>query len=390
MTPATGDAVTCPLCRAGAQVSVLHLSGLPGLCNAFWPTEDSARSAPRGDIDLRFCPACGLLHNAGFVEGLASYSPEYENSIHFSAVFQDYIDELAARLVERYDLRGKEIVEVGCGSGDFLAAICRLGDNRGTGYDPSHDPARAADSGGRVTISADPYPLEGTTAQFVTSRHVLEHVPDPAALVAAVRASLGDRSDAVVYFEVPDATHMLEAAAIWDVIHEHCSYFTEQTLVWLFRRAGFEILASGRSLGDQYLWVEARPVPIPAEPPVPPDTSETAALVQRFRQDFESIVEGWRDRLHTIDPGRIAVWGAGAKGVMFLNLVDPASTIRRVVDINPHKQGRHLPVCGQRIEAPQSLADDPPAAVVVMNPLFTEEIRRALADHGVQADLLPA
>lgn len=384
------DTSTCPLCGAGAQVPVLHLNGMPGLCNAFWPSEDSARGAPRGDIDLRFCPTCGLLHNAGFVEGLASYSPEYENSIHFSPVFQGYIDDLATRLVNRYDLRGKEIVEIGCGSGDFLAALCRIGDNRGVGYDPSHDPSRAAESGGRVTISADPYPLHGTTARFVTSRHVLEHVPDPAGLVSAVRASLGDRDDAIVYFEVPDATYMLEEAAIWDVIHEHCSYFTRQTLVWLFERAGFEVLDAGRSLGDQYLWIEARPVPVPTVAPPPPDTSEVAALVRRFQADFGAIVDGWQEKLAAMDPARVAVWGAGAKGVMFLNLVDPASTIRRVVDINPHKQGRHLPVCGQRIEAPGSLTTDAPAAVVVMNPLFTEEIRRALAEHGIDAELLPA
>lgn len=385
-----GAARPCRVCGAGDQLAVLHLDEVPALCCSLWPTEEAARQAPRGVIDLRFCGRCGLLYNAGFSSETASYSPEYENSIHFSPLFQDYIEGQAKHLVERYDLRGKEIVEIGCGSGDFLAALCLLGDNRGIGYDPSHDPARAADSGGRVMVSTDPYPLEGTSAQFVVSRHVLEHMEDPAGLVTAVRRSLGDRTDAVVYFEVPDAMYMLEASAIWDVIHEHCSYFTEPTLRWLFERCGFETIETGRSFGGEYLWIEARPAAAPAGDPAPPDVTAVVLPVQDFGRTYRRTVEQWRQRLAGLGPGRIAVWGAGAKGVMFLTVVDRDRAVRRVVDVNHHKRGRHLPVTGQPVVAPADLEGDPPDAVVVMNPLYTDEIGRSLAEYGIDVPLLPA
>ncbi len=378
----------CPLCRKATTARVLHVERVPALCNVFWPTEEAARAAPRGDIDLRFCDACGLLHNAAFDQQLVLYSPEYENSIHFSPVFQGYIDELARRLVDRYDLHGKDIVEIGCGNGDFLTSLCLLGDNRGVGYDPSHDPARAPASDGRVRISADPYPDEGVTADLVSSRHVLEHLPDPGSLVSSVRTSLGDRRGGIVYFEVPDATYMLEEAAIWDLIHEHCSYFSAPTLFWLFGRAGFEIIEVGRSLGDQYLWIEARPGPLPAGGPPLPDITALEKLLADFADTFTSTVEGWKERVAGLDSDRVAVWGAGAKGVMFLNLVDPEGRIRHVVDINPHKHGRHVPGTGQRIVGPADLAGDPPEHVIVMNPLFAEEVRATLAGVGVRADVL--
>lgn len=366
---------------------MLHVQGVPALCNVFWPTEESARAAPQGDIDLRFCGACGLLHNAAFDQERVLYSPEYENSIHFSPVFQGYIDELARRLVDRYDLHGKDIVEIGCGSGDFLASLCALGANRGVGYDPSHDPARAPATDGRVRISADAYPLQGVTADLVSSRHVLEHLPDPGGLVSSVRSSLGDHHAGIVYFEVPDATYMVEEAAIWDLIHEHCSYFAAPTLAWLFERAGFEIVDIGRSLGDQYLWIEARPGPVPATAALP-DITAIEKLLGEFADTFASTVAGWKERLGDLDPGRVAVWGAGAKGVMFLNLVDPEGRIGHVVDINPHKRGRHAPGTGQRIVGPADLAEDPPEHVIVMNPLFSEEIGARLRQQGVQAEVL--
>jgi len=42
--------------------------------------------------------------------------------------------------------------------------------------------------------------------------------------------------------------------------------------------------------------------------------------------------------------GKVALWGAGAKGATFANLLDPeCSLLDCVVDINPNKQGRFIP-----------------------------------------------
>jgi hypothetical protein len=41
-------------------------------------------------------------------------------------------------LIERYDLYGKDIIEIGCGQGEFLTLLCELGGNRGVGFDPAY------------------------------------------------------------------------------------------------------------------------------------------------------------------------------------------------------------------------------------------------------------
>ena len=63
-------------------------------------------------------------------------SLDYESSQAFSPRFIEYAKELAIRLIDRHGLRGKDIVEIGCGAGDFLALICALGGSRGVGIDP--------------------------------------------------------------------------------------------------------------------------------------------------------------------------------------------------------------------------------------------------------------
>jgi hypothetical protein len=64
--------------------------------------------------------------------------------------------------------------------------------------------------------------------------------------------------------------------------------------------------------------------------------------------------------------------------------------IDRVVDINPHKRGKHLAGTGQRIVAPADLAADPPDIVVVMNPVYRDEIAADLAGRGLTPELVAA
>ncbi len=65
-----------------------------------------------------------------------AYGPRYENSFYVSPRFRDYAAPLVEHLITTYDLHNKVIVEIGCGQGDFLRALCESGDNRGYGYDP--------------------------------------------------------------------------------------------------------------------------------------------------------------------------------------------------------------------------------------------------------------
>jgi hypothetical protein len=86
------------------------------------------------------------------------------------------------------------------------------------------------------------------------------------------------------------------------------------------------------------------------------------------------------------------IWGAGAKGVMFLNLlqVTAGSGVDWVVDINPRKHGNFVPVMGQRIIGPDCLLQSPPDLVIVMNPEYEREVRAMINDLGIGCDVVSA
>jgi len=81
--------------------------------------------------------------------------------------------------------------------------------------------------------------------------------------------------------------------------------------------------------------------------------------------------------------------GRSAKGVIFLNVLGlDAGTVPLVVDINPRKQGRHVPGTGQRVIAPTALRAHGVRSVLVMNPNYAEEIRGQLQAENLDPELI--
>ena len=370
---------------------IVSVSDVPVFCNVLYSSRSEALGAPVGDIELVGCERCGLLYNRAFDEAKVAYSPDYENSLHHSAAFQRFATELVERLVGTYDLRGTTVVEVGAGSGDFMAMLCEHGDNRGIGYDPSHDPERAATvASDRITIVPEPYPADRPVeGRLVYSRHVFEHLTDPVGVLLGIRQSVQRRNDVVLYLEVPDATYMLEAPAVWDLIYEHPLYWTEATLRTTARRCGFAPKDSGRSFADQYLWLDAGAGIVDADAfPSTADLERCRAASAVFGTQVRDLVDRWDGRLAELAArGPVAMWGAGSKGVSFLSLIADPGLVTAIVDLNPHKHGRFTPVGGSPVIGPEALAADT-AVVLVTNPLYVDEVTSDLADRAIGAEVV--
>ena len=389
--------VVCPVCGSARGSVFAEMRQVPVHCNVLWPTREGALGAPRGDVRLAFCGECGHVFNTAFDPGLMEYTQLYENSLHFSPRFQKYAESLAARLVDQYDLRGKDIIEIGCGKGEFLTLLCELGGNRGVGFDPSYEPDRSDGQGGaQITFIQDFYSEQyaGYEADFICCRHVLEHIQEPIEFLTSVRRAVVNRPKTVVFFEVPNALSTLRDLAIWDIIYEHPSYFCPSSLAHAFRWSGCDVQDLGQAFGGQFLYVEALPgqeelgVGSVSEDAV----QEVARDVEAFGDRYRSKRATWRRNLQRLAEAgqRTAVWGAGSKGVTFLNTVPMAEQIEYVVDINPHKAGMYVAGTGQEIVPPDALRHHSPDVVIVMNPIYTGEIQEHVSKLGVTADLLPA
>ncbi len=376
---------TCRACGSRALRPLVFRAGVPLHQNRLASTRAEALGSPRGDLDLAACTGCGLVFNRAFRAELLAYGPGYENDQTASPLFAAHVDERIAAMVAD-GVRGREVLEVGCGSGDFLRRLCRAGENRGLGFDPV---ARGGsfDDGGGVRIEARHFPAAPLPRPMdvALSRHVVEHLAEPVAFLALVRRSLGSNPDGRLYLETPGLEWILENAAIWDLFYEHAAYFGERSLRNAIALAGLRVVACERVFGGQYLWIVAAPADSSIQ--IDPPSTEDLALLDRFAARVESDTEHWRERVGAwAAEGDVAVWSAGAKGATFLHLVDPErASIRLAVDVHPGKQGRFVAGTGHAVVAPDLASLDGVRTVVVMNPNYRDEVERTIATIGLAA-----
>lgn len=366
---------------------------MPALCNAPRPTATEACAVARGNIELVACRRCGHVYNAAFDASRITYAPGYENSLLFSPTLREYAEQQAADLIDRYALHGREAVELGCGDAGFLELLAARG-ARCTGYDPSAG-GDSTTAGGVTIIARDFSAAVGPlAADLVLCRHVLEHVEAPVEFLSTVRASLSRGAQTGIFFEVPNALATLRDLAIWDIVYEHPSYFWRGSLRAAFVAAGFRVEHVEETFGGQFLTAHARTATGPAaEPGV--DSAEVRALMpllDAFAAAYRDKREFWLKELARLASAgrRAVVWGAGTKGVMFLNIFSAADCLDAAVDVNPRKRGLFVAGSGHPIVAPEDLARRRPKAVIVMNPAYAGEIGRRCRELRLDVEILAA
>ena len=391
----TGNAVSCRACESADAQVFFEIPAAPVLCNVLCPTREAALAVPRAAIHLAYCRSCGLVFNAAFDEAAISYQAEYENALHFSPTFQRFAEQLVERLVERHDLFDKDLLEIGCGSGEFLAALCDRGRNRGLGFDPGHDPARAARATvGTMSVRSEPLAAQHTQTpvDFLCARHVLEHISRPVEFLRELRGRIDGGRRPRYYIEVPNVLYTLRDLGIWDIIYEHCSYFTPRSLARAVERAGFGCEEVLEVYDGQFVSIEGELTGTGRTAMIPGPTDEQIEdLTDRLSAHYRTKLAEWRERLRELSDqkGCAVVWGAGSKGVTFLNATEAScDTVPAIVDLNPRKRGKFVVGTGQPIIGPDDLASFDVSMVVVMNASYLQEIRTILLRLGVDAPLV--
>jgi SAM-dependent methyltransferase len=388
---------SCPTCGAGGLQVFHEQHDIPVHSVRLLRTREEAVALPRGSLRLGFCAECGFITNTAYDPAPQDYGQSYEETQGFSPTFSRWADDLARRWVERYDLEGKEVLEIGSGKGEFLISMIEHGAGRGVGIDPSFLEDRVASpAADQITFIKDYYSERygHLTGDAVVCRHTLEHIHPTGDFMRLVRRSLNGNGDTVVLFELPDVGRVLREIAFWDIYYEHCSYFTPGSLARLYRLAGFEVLDLAIEYDGQYILIEGRPANERrnGRHTLEEDPAEVADDVRRFAADFAATRAAWRERLALAraDGRRAVIWGGGSKGVSFLTTLGIADEIDFVVDVNPHKQGMYMAGTGHRVVAPEFLLEHRPDLVIAMNPIYVREIAAELSSHGVDADLVAA
>ncbi len=379
----------CPACFSGNTENFYFQQEIPTNSCVLFKSKEQALNCRKGDLELKICHNCGLIFNSLFEPDTQKVDREYESSQSFSGSFNTFANSLAGELIEKYSVERKNIIEIGCGRGEFLELICDKGQNTGVGIDPLSDGKQ--NEKGNVTYLKEYYSPTHMELEsdLICCRHTLEHIQNCGEFVKLIRHNLNGSNNTVVFFEVPDVERILEEGAFWDVYYEHCNYFTVDSLEGLFVRIGFRPVEIYKAYDGQYIISIFKPSEENAGSKI-----KARQFIEQKAEDYESKVEEnidrWRGIIENFEVrgDKTVIWGASSKTVGFLSALGIKDEIEICVDINPYKQGMYVPGTGQKIVKPRFLKKYKPDKVIIMNPVYYQEIKKDLENMGLSTHLL--
>jgi SAM-dependent methyltransferase len=342
----------CPVCGRTAHSDVLQLSD-------FQFFTDSATVPKRVNLQQVQCRHClTLFQNPCFTEqGFAQLFAEAGMS--YGSTTLRPVEQSEWLNVRQLLQPGTVLLDVGCYEGHFLS---QLPDHlvlqgvdidaqaiaRGRARQPSLELVHSAFD--RFALSRPP--------QVITMFHVLEHLPDPVAVLRRLREVSSD--DARLVVEVP----VLEWGGTNDINGffsvQHITHFSRQTLVNALALGGWQLQEACKIEGYNGYRVLATKAdqPCAAGSIEAGHTGDVAALHEVLRRWYEAQ-QAVESKLTTLDgQQQIVVWGAGLHTEFLYQCTNLFRTAQRrfvLVDSDTLKQGRSWR--GIAIHAPGTLAD---------------------------------
>ena len=318
---------------------------------------EAARNAQTANVKLMLCHHCSFIFNANFDANIMNYDDQYQNEQSHSFYFQSFLDEIIELFLVK-NFREKKIVEIGCGKGYFLKKLQKNGFDV-TGFDPAYE-------GDSPYIIKDYFSDKHSdlNADLIVLRHTFEHIKNPLRFLHSIGSAVGYRG--MIYIEIPDFRWILKKRAFWDIFYEHCNYFTLKSLGSVFQKS-----EQGSLFSNQYMYLISDLSDL-REQAKPNTTSHLYNLSTPQLKKQLNFYQGF-----VWDHPGMLVWGAGAKGSTFVNLMDPnREYISCVIDINPKKQNRYIAKTGHKIFSPKALYDFRERDILVMNENYYEEIKK--------------
>jgi hypothetical protein len=378
------DEVGCPVCGEKDIWSFFEAANVPVRDGLLWDSAQEAAAAPTGDLRLSVCRTCFYIGNEDYRPDTAG-SGRCDFSLQHSPSFRRFVRALSARLIERYRLKNTTVLDVGSGDGFFLRTICSMGRNSGVGIEPGFvqetNPDRTV-----KTIRDRFSETQAARTRFglIACRHVLSEIDQPKELLVSIRRGIRNPA-CLVYLEVPNAAHTFGQRLFWNLVYEHRSWYLPAGLMNLCQVAGLEVQDVRACWKREYLSAVAVRASGSSRRR---RTFVTASLesLQSFRTEWARTVEQWQARLAAWRRSgvRVVAWGAGARAVTFAGSFDCRGVIDTVVDINPIRWGKYLPVSAIRVAAPPFIQTFKPDVILITNPTYTSEIQAQVARLGVR------
>ncbi len=218
-------------------------------------------------FEINECLNCEVLFTHPIPEPEVLYSKYYksENYLSHNKKSSDLFSA-AYRVVQKINIRmklnlvekankssKKKILEIGAGTGDFLAACQRRGWNC-FGVEPSAQASVVAQEFNKLKLHSSISEVGERNFSVIALWHVLEHIPDLSDTILKLNNLLTDNGKLII--AVPnhnsfDAKHYNQYWAGYDV-PRHLYHFSKKSLPLIMEEKGFQLIKTRPMVFDSF------------------------------------------------------------------------------------------------------------------------------------------
>lgn len=361
----------CLLCGSPLAEAdrIFSCADMPGSAQDI-PSKEELDNDHGIDLTLVQCKYCGLVQ---IPTEPVHYYKKVIRAGGGSATMVALRNQQYSDLIKQFNLYGKKILEVGCGRGEFLR-IWKNYDVRAVGIEYDAELViKAREEGLEVYKAfAENAVTELPEAPFdaFVQFNFLEHQPHPNAMLQCIYNNLTE--EGVGLITVPSLEYILQNG-YYELIKDHIAYYSKETLQFLFRKNGFEVIDYQTVNRDTHaITVRKRQL------------QDTAVWQESFKKLKNELLEHVNNYL--AQGKKVAVWGASHQGFALLSSLDLGNKISYIIDSATFKQGKYSPASHVPIVDKKHYFEEPVDSIIIMAPGYTDEIV-AIIKKELNADL---
>jgi len=340
---------------------LLHYKNMPRVAQ-FLPDDKELKDDKGIDLEVCQCSGCGLVQLSN------DPVPYYKDVIRASAVsdeMKDFRTKQFDDFIQKFSLKNKKIIEIGCGRGEYLSIMEQRGaDSYGleNSIESVHECIKNGLKVSKGFIENSDCKINNAPFDAFFILNFLEHLPDPNSTLSGIYNNLAD--DAVGIVDVPNFDMVLHKNLFSEFMNDHLFYFTKQTLNTILELNGFEVIECNEVWHDYIISAIVK--------------KSKRLDISHFYKHQEKIKNEIEEYIHRFKNRRVAIWGAGHQALAIISLMNLTDKIKYVVDSAVFKQGKYTPATHIPIVSPDMLNSDPVDAVIVMAASYSDEVAKII------------
>lgn len=350
----------CLICGAPLDDSqtLFVCDNMPGSAQDI-PAKEELSNDKGIQLKLVQCKCCGLVQ---IPTEPVHYYKKVIRAGGGTTTMVDLRNEQYTEFMNCFNLKGKKILEVGCGKGEFLR-IWKDYDVRAVGIEYDQELVDRANNEGMEVYKAyaddADTKLPGAPYDAFVQFNFLEHQPYPNEMLQSIYNNLTE--DGVGLVTVPSLEYILKYDGYYELIKDHIAYYSEETLKFLFQKNGFEVVDCHTVNRDTHsIMVKKR----------------KKIDVSRWKENFVSLQQELFDYVngYVIQGKKVAVWGASHQCFTLIPSLGLSDKISYIIDSAPFKQGKYAPASHVPIVDRKHYFEEPVASIIIVAPGYTDEI----------------